>query len=704
MAESAGDDPPILLRADEVRHDEEHGAIIAHGHVEITQGTRVLLADTITYNQRADLITATGNVTLLEPTGEVAFADYMTLTNDMREGIVRHLRILLEDDSKLVAASGNRTKGVFTEFRKAVFSPCDLCKEDPTRAPLWQLRAMEVRHDRITKDIEYKDAFLEIYGVPVAYTPYLSHPDPSVKRRSGFLMPSFGSSTELGLRTQVPYYFDIAPDKDATLAPIFTSKEGVVLAGEYRQRFEHGEVEIAGSVTEADERQNGIKVSGEKEMRGHVKSRGRFDLGPTWRTGFNAFRSSDDTYLRRYKLGNDSTLFGNENTLTTNAFLEGFRRRNYIGVNTYLFQGLRETDDPSATPLILPMIEYSHIGDPNRLGARWSLDANLLSLTRKEGTDSQRASLQTGWQLPYTAPAGHVTTVSATLQTDGYFVNDVADLADPNRERGDGFIGRAFPQLMIDWRYPFVREGEQLHHLVEPVFSIAVAPNGGNPSKIPNEDSQDFEFDTTNLLTGNRFAGLDRVEGGQRVNYGLRMGVFGDGGGSTTVFFGQSYRLRRDSTFAVGSGLEDHTSDFVGEVAVSPLSDLNVLYRTRLDKDSLRAERSEVEFGAGPPALHVSANYFFIRELATNPEFANREELTTGLSSQFTKNWSFSAFNQRDLELNNTIYWGLGANYVDECVTLQFTFLRSFTQDRDIKPSDTFFLRIILKHLGGTST
>jgi len=684
---------PILLRADEVRHDEERDVIIARGKVEITQGTRILLADTVTYNERASLLTASGNVILMEPTGEVIFGDYIKLTDDFREGVVRSIRMRLEDDSRLAAVSGTRTQDAFSEFHKAVFSPCDLCKEDPTSAPLWQLKSMTIFHDRIAKEIEYKDAFIEFFGVPIAYTPYLTHPDPTVKRRSGLLAPNYGSSTDLGLRMQVPYYINIAPDKDATFAPIFTSKEGIVLAGEYRQNFEHGEFEIASSITEVDERQSGIVVPGEKEIRGHVKGKARFDLDRTWRTGFDIFRSTDDTYLRRYD-------FSNEDTLTTNAFLEGFRGRNYAAVNTYLFRGLREADDPDTTPLILPVIDYNFIGKPDRSGARWSLDANVLSLTRQEGADSHRLSVKPGWQLAHTAAAGHVTTLAASLQMDGYFSNDVADAANPAGALRDGFTNRAHPQLLVDWRYPFIREDGQAHQLIEPVISFVAAPNGGNPEKISNEDSQNFEFDTTNLMLPSRFTGLDRVEGGQRLNYGLRLGVFGSSGGNTSIFFGQSYRIREDSTFTVGSGLESHFSDFVGEVEVSPISDLNVIYRTRLDKDDFLAQRSELELGVGPAAFHIDVNYFFIRGSATNSEFGDREELTTSLSSRITKNWSFLTSNRRDFELDSTLHWSAGIGYVDECVNLLFTFTRSFTQDRDVKPADTFFLHIVLKHLG----
>ena len=106
---------------------------------------------------------------------------------DLAEGFVRDIRVLLTDQSRLAAADAKRVAGNKTTFRRGVFSPCELCEDDPDRAPLWQLKAQRVVHDQEDQTIRYYNAWMEMFGIPVIYTPYLEHPDPTVKRKSGFL-------------------------------------------------------------------------------------------------------------------------------------------------------------------------------------------------------------------------------------------------------------------------------------------------------------------------------------------------------------------------------------------------------------------------------------------------------------------------------------------------------------------------------------
>jgi LPS-assembly protein len=213
----ADQNAPIVFRADEVEYDEQLALTVARGHVEISQSGRVLLADTVSYNQRTDTVTASGNVSFSQPTGEIVFADFMELRDAMSEGFAKNVRMLLADRSRLAANTARRTNGNRTELRRGVYSPCDLCKNDPSAPPAWQLKAREIDHDKELQLIEFRDATMEIDGWPVFYSPYISAPDPSVKRASGFLMPSIGGSNTLGANVTIPYYWVLGPDKDLTL-------------------------------------------------------------------------------------------------------------------------------------------------------------------------------------------------------------------------------------------------------------------------------------------------------------------------------------------------------------------------------------------------------------------------------------------------------------------------------------------------------
>lgn len=269
---TAADD--TLLTADEMIYEEQFGVVTARGSVELTRGERLLRADAISYNRTADVVTASGNVALLEPGGEVLFADYLELTGDLKSGAIRGIRILLTDSSRFAANGARMTADGRTDLSKAVYSPCELCEDSFNNAPFWQIKAVRVTHDKELQRIFYTDAIFEAFGVPVAYLPFFSHPDPTVVRKTGFLDPSFGTDTTLGFTYEQPIFFDIAPNKDATVAPIFTSKEGVILTGEYRHVTESGAFSFEGSAVHDERGPEDAKES--PRTRGHIRGNGEF--------------------------------------------------------------------------------------------------------------------------------------------------------------------------------------------------------------------------------------------------------------------------------------------------------------------------------------------------------------------------------------------------------------------------------------------
>lgn len=690
----AGTSTPVVVRADKLTYDQKEGIVEAIGNVEIAQGQRVLLADRVTYVERTDTVSASGNVRILEPTGETLFADNVELRDEMRQGVIRDIRILLGENERIAANGAVRTNGNRTEMRKAVYSPCSLCPEHPDRPPLWQLKAVRVVHDQQRQNIEYSDAFMELFGVPVAYTPYFSHPDPTVKRRSGFLAPTYGSHSQLGLTIETPYFFNLEPYRDFTLAPIFTSQEGVVLTGEYRERTQTGTYRLAASITRPDKRESNGEPGKGNEFRGHIEGDGRFDIGNSSRWGFDIERSSDDTYLRRYG-------FNSADTLTSRLFAEHFDDRNYAVIDNYLFQGLAIDDDLGDTPIILPMADYNYIYEDGAFGGRYTLDANVMNLTRTDGLDSRRLSLTGGWQRPYVGPAGDIYTFSTGLRGDAYFVTDVDN---PNQASGDksgDLAGRVVPFASVDWRYPWMRRTGTTRQVIEPVVKFSVSPYGGNPSDIPNEDSQAFEFDDTNLFSLSRFPGFDRVEGGPRVSYGVRLGTYGAEGGSVTAFMGQSFRIKADDTFESGSGLDNNRSDFVGRVQMMWTDYLALAYRFRLDRDDFSSRRSEIDLDVGPEWLRVQLGFLSLDDAPADlTQIGKREELRASARAEFGDFWSFTIHNRRDLTNDSTINMGAGITYEDECLTFSTRVERSFTQDRDVEPVTTLQFLVKLKHLG----
>ena len=691
-AQEASPPEGVVMQADSLRYDQDTGVVTASGNVEMAHGGRILQADAISYNEQADLVSASGNVVLLEPTGEVLFAEYAELTGDLREGAISGIRVLLAQNARFAANGARRIGGRITDMAKAVYSSCDLCEDDPDAAPLWQIKADRVVHDEALHDIIYYNALFEVYGFPVLWTPYMRTPDPTVERRSGFLTPSYGSSSILGFNVQVPYYWDIAPNRDATITPFITADEGLVMIGQYRERTLTGIYNLNGSITRSDPLGPNGQETDEDKWRGHIKADGIWHPDQTWQYGFDVYRASDDNYLSRYD-------FDNADTLTSDLYVEGFHDRSYASAFGYVFQGLRTDDDPGDTPIVAPQLDYQLVSDPDDNGGFITLESSAISLTRSQGTDSRRLTLKGAYERPWVSDSGHILTFRTSLRGDSYQVNDVQV---SGQQPYSGFVGRVIPQASAEWRYPLVRQSGTMQQLIEPIVMPVISPNTGNDERIPNEDSQEFEFDEVNLFNVNRFPGYDRVEGGLRVNYGLRMGVFGFGGGRSEVMIGQTWRARDDSTFGPETGLDGNFSDYVGRVLVSPTNYFDMAVRFRVDREDFTIRRNELSLGIGPEEYRFDTSYVQLKDSPADvvDTTGEREQIAFAASIKPLESWTVRAAWRQDLTGEGTINYGGTLVYENECVQFTGQLERRFTDDGFNVPETIFLFSVRLKTLG----
>jgi LPS-assembly protein len=684
----------VLLFADRLSVDSEANVITAEGNVEVQRGGRRLLADLLRYDQDTDQIEATGNVVLLEPTGEVLYADRVTLSGDLKDGVAEQLRARLTDNSLFASTEGRLIDGTRTELDRAVYSPCPLCA-DPNSDPLWQLTAQRVTHDQKTHDITYRNAFFELYGVPIAYTPYFSHPDPTVERRSGFLAPSFGQDSELGLFLQTPYYFALAPNYDVTLAPIVFTRENPVLTAEYRHLLPRGRYELAGSGTYATEAgSDDNPTPSEKAFRGHIEGDGRFRLSRSAHWGFDLAATTDNTYLKRYN-------FSNDNVLTNRLYAEQIWERNYAAINSYAFQGLRSFDHQQEIPFALPLAEVELTSQPWRWGSRFTFDSSLLALTRLDGLDTRRLSATGGWELPWTSQLGDRYRLALSLRGDAYYTNGNPQTF--GSQGGTNATGRVIPRLTLDWSWPWIGDTFGLTPLLEPVASFTWTDNNPNNGDIPNEDSQDLEFDDSNLFSPSKFSGLDRVEGGARINYGLRFGGYGSSGELISGLFGQSFRFTGANDFGPNSGIDDDFSDFVGRIDLSPDPSFRVRYRFTLDQNDLIPTRNELGAVVGPRRVRFDVTYLSLEDDPALDSTKKREEVTAGVTVGLLPSLSLRAQTRRNLQQERNVWHKFGLVYRHPCLRLVAGIERRNTAQADAEDSTTFSVRVVLTNLGELS-
>lgn len=685
-------DQPVFFTADEVEYDSNTGVVTARGHIEAWQGERVLRADTMTYDRNTGRMTAAGNIVLIEPDGQTMFAETADLTDEMRNGVLEGLRGLLADNGRLAANGARRTDGNVTEMARVVYSTCDLCREDPTRPPLWQLRARTARHDNDAKRISYRDVTMQLGGVPIFYMPALWHADPSVKRQSGLLIPTFGRSTDLGAFVSIPYYWVIDEQSDLTLAPMFSTKQNPLLGLDYRRRFNGGQLRAQGSVTYDKE---------DGSLKGHIFSSGMFAYDEVWRYGFGLNRATDDEYLRRFRISS-------ERVLTTQAFIEGFGINGiegaYARLDTRIYQGLRSSvDDDALIPFVVPRLYLDYAGPTGWRNSRLGLDAGFFALTRSSGTDTRRLAGRSSWQMPLRGMMGEQMTLAANLDLLAYQANDL-DRSPNFYSVRDAGATRAHPQVSFTWSWPWARHGETMgSQVIEPIVQVVAGPNTGTGrNKRPNEDSLDLEFTDANLFGFNKFPGRDMLEGGLRANVGLR-GSWYLGGTIVDSLIGQSYRVHKDDTFAQGSGLEDKASDIVARVTFMPTPWMDLTWRGRFDDSTGTRRLMDTVASVGPDEFRASFGYLFTAPSPYLTPYQERSEISLGFSSR-VGNWRVAGAARRDIETRHMVQSDFLIGYEDECFIFDIRYQRRFTvidTDREDDRGDTALLfRLVFKTVG----
>lgn len=681
------ENPEIYFSADEVENNQELSLITAIGNVEIIRDNYTVKADKIIYNQKEDTVTAVGDVVILEDSGNVVFSDYAELTDHMTKGEMKNIKMIMADKTRVAASTfrrGDKDKKIMTN---AVYSPCDACR---TEDPLWQIKARKVEHNAETKDIHYQNAFVEVKGVPVFYTPFLSHPDPTVKRRSGFLFPRLMSNQYLGAALQGQYFWSISDQEDILFNPIFSSDKGIVYGGAYNKYFSRGEISASGSF---------LRDSDTSKDRGNLFAHGRYEVNDYWVADTDINYASDNAYLKDLSLPKKDDTW-----LTSRASLQGFDNRNYAALEAYYYKILSYDLRYANRPMVLPTFSYENISDPNRYGAYNKNSFSMASVYHEEDNSSQRATMINSWNLPYTSPYGEKYKLVASLKSDLYYVDNYLN---PENEVYDGTVARVFPQVGLEWRLPFVRATEDSRQIIEPIIVAAVAPNQSNEAdKIPNEDSQDVELNDTNILNLDRYSGYDRNDTGSRISYGINWSSYGNILGRTSALLAQSYEFSKNESFAEADGQSGSFTDYVGRIYASPNEYLDLNYRFKLDKNDYSVTYNELATSFGPKILRMYVSYIYFQANETSSiQGEERKELYTSLQAMLTKNWSVSVYNRQNMAQNSgSLEMGAFLSYEDECTKVIFNIEKDNSNDPNYEGDLTFGATFFLKTLGGVGT
>jgi LPS-assembly protein len=743
----------MLVQAVEVDYDYNNQRVSAVGNVQMFFNGTSIEADKVIYDQKTKRLYAEGNIRLTDADGKITYANIMDFSDDYRDGFVDSLRVDTAEQTRMAASRADRSSGNYTVFENGVYTACAPCKDDPKKPPLWQVKGARIIHDQSDKMMYFENAQLEFFGVPMAYLPYFSTPDPTVKRKTGFLMPSITSSTPFGYGVETPFYWAIAPDYDATFSPRITSRQGVLFQGEFRQRLIDGSYQIRAYGIDQLDRTAFTGQPGDLQFRGAIDTKGQFALNDKWVWGWDGVLMSDYFFFSDYRLAQYKDTLGSFLSVPTEAisqlYLTGVGNRSYFDARTIYY--LSYSGNQPQVPIIHPVIDYSNVLNRNLLGGEFSYKTNFTSLSREIGAFDPITLLaaNNGWCLPTSAdptvkiPAncllrgipGTYTRASAEGQWRRSFTDDWGQIWTPfaklrvdavdasisNQPGVSNFLPvgdtqgvRAMPTVGLEYRYPFINVQPWGTTTVEPIAQVIVRPNEPLAGKLPNEDAQSMVFDASNLFSVDKFSGYDRVEGGGRANVGVQATTQFDRGGAVNVLFGQSYQLFGLNSFAVAdltntglnSGLDKPRSDYVARINYSPNRTYTFSTRARIDESTLDVQRFEAEGRASFDRWSVSLMY---GNYAPQPELGyliRREGLLGSGSLKVAANWVVSGAARWDLVTNQLNQYVIGAGYVDDCFVLAANYVTSYTYAAGSAPpvlNHTVMLQIGLRTLGSTA-
>ncbi|MDX2273879.1 MAG: LPS assembly protein LptD [Hyphomonadaceae bacterium] len=687
----------VLLEADVIINDEAAQTVTAEGDVQVRHLGRTMRADTLVYHLDTGQVEASGNVEIINADGTATYAERVEADDELNVAVANELRARLGQNGSLAARTVLRHGPGESELRNIIYTSCPICRTSE-RPPTWSLQARRAIQDRESRTISYQSATLEVAGVPVLYLPYFAHPDPSVGRASGLLPPDFGRNSRLGTFYEQPYYWAISPSQDATVSAMVSSHVHPLFGVEYRKRFWSGSIEAQGTVTYEQDFDGDGNTFGDETYRSSLFAQGRFHVNDYWDWGFGAERISDDLYLRRYDIrgANEERgpFLGTRTRLISQLYAQGQDESSYSSVAFVSFQGLRANDSTFNLPLILPYAEYDGVFDEPVLDGQVRLQANTAMLQRSEYSagrgDDARVSVSAKWRNEAIFGPGMLFSPFAQARGDLY-------RAETSLDHYETF-GRALGYAGAEVSWPFMRAGEKVDIVVEPVAMVAYASDDEPDDRIVNEDSLAFELDDSNLFRPNGAPNYDLWERGGRATLGVRASARAHTGETASVTFGRRWRQEADDQFSTASNLSDKTSDWIGAVGVDLGRYLGADVRFRLEDESLELRRLDVGARAAWSRFYGNARYYSIDDVLAGGDPS--EEINGTVGVEIARGWSAEAGLRRDLDSGINLSQQIRAIYQDDCTFLEIAYTRSETRDRTLGPSEGLQIRIGLRSLG----
>ena len=532
---------------------------------------RTIVAPRIEYDLKSDILKTVGETEITNKSGQrLTLVD--SYINQKSEGVAGNEVKIWLGDHVYIESDNIVHKGDITTARHAMFTACDDCD---SFGNAWQISTYKIVHNNDSRMLYFYSPVLRAYDIPVLWWPYFEMPDPSVKYKTGFLMPDLASTNKMGTQINIPFYVSISDTHDLTLTTSILTRENPLFQIQHRLNAPHSEYRTQGSFTRNRAGEN----------RWHIFNDDVIELGEYARATIFLERTSDKTYLQKYGFYQDQPY------LDSGAKLELFGQSSYVVADAHIFQELRNATGIQTAPAgnILPNVRATYQTAPIFGETYATFNADVLGISG-DNTSTQRMIGDVRLTAPWTLWGGNRLTARMSARYDLYHFNNTEMV---NGDVFSGFKNRFLPSGYLEWGLPMYKPSGKWTQILEPRARLTMMRHLDEEEMALNNDSAGTILTDSALFSTNRLAGLDLWENGTYADYGLRWATFNTSGTNVEAFLGQTYDFTERPSIDLNSGFHNGLSDYVGRVSYNNMRGFNIATRFRLNQDTLALNHME---------------------------------------------------------------------------------------------------------------
>ena len=699
------------ITADKIIYNKINQLLKTFGNSKFSDvKNRTLIADNFEYDLEKKIISAENKVKFLDNYKNVYYFSRLKADDKFIEIIGYNLNSDLNKEkfqskdkfNEFVEPklSGKEVsiKDNITIIKDGKFTSCKSTNEKED-CPYWNLNANLVTHDKENKKISYKHATLDLNNVPILYTPYFSHPDPSVKREAGFLAPSLASlSNEIGSTIKIPYFYPISQSADFTISPVYYFKQNPLLLGEYREKYKNGDLSIEGSFTQGYKTITSTQTDG---ARSHLYGNLNLNFADKVldQSEFNAKiqRINNPTYLRVNKINSTNDGFKrnlvkeNETKLTNEIYLNSFGKNESLNFKSATYQNIAITKTSDQYEYLLPEIIYSKYNLMNNNNLNFTSNFKSLNTSTNQNKTTFINNLDYSTEESYNTNLG----IGYKFLTKINNINYYSDYRTPN----ENLNSQINPVVGLDASLPFAKLSKESEQYLIPRMLTRYSPG-----KMNNAKSNDTSLSTDNLFSINRMNSDEFIEKDLSFNIGLdwiwkEKITNKNKPAEAGISIGQVIKFNEDPDLPTKSSLQNKNSDIVTKANYLSPGNYDVTLKNTLDNGFNHVYYNDLNLKTFLKQGEVNFNFY-----EKNSHIGNERYAKANLTSYLTDNTKLTISTDRNLKTDLTNSHKLGIENENECIRYGFYFQKNYSSDKDLKPATSVFFGVTLLPFGDNYT